>query len=79
VDLTERITTVLGAHLGAHTADSVARHLCAKHGVGPDQPRSVEKLRALRDEIQRGLVAFVGNDRARILADECFQDVPEFT
>ena len=80
MDLTERITTVLSAHLGTHTADSVARHLCAKHGVGPEDPKDLDKLRALRDEIQRGLVAFVGNDRARGLAEEApfaYKDVDE--
>jgi hypothetical protein len=75
VDLTERITSVLSTQLGTHTADSVARHLCAKHGIGPEQPTDPEKLRALRDEIQRGLVAFVGAERARSLADECFRDL----
>lgn len=29
----DRIAEVLAPHLGASTADAVARHLCARHGV----------------------------------------------
>ena len=75
MSLVERITKVLAPDLGENTADTVARHLCAKYGVGegPLEPARVEEL---RDTIRRGLVAFVGNERARALADECFRGVP---
>ena len=71
MDIVERITQVLSPHLGAMTADSVARHLCAKHQVG-DGPIDDAKAAMLQDTIRRGLVAFVGADRAQELAAECF-------
>ena len=72
MDLALRITEVLTPHLGANTADAVARHLCAKHGVteGPVDP---EKAVVLQDTIRRGLVAFVGQERAAQLAALCFE------
>ncbi|PYQ50236.1 MAG: hypothetical protein DMF78_16255 [Acidobacteria bacterium] len=72
MDLPTRIAEVLTPHLGANTADAVARHLCAKHGVGdgPVDPATVE---ALRETIRRGLVAFVGSERAMELARLCFR------
>jgi hypothetical protein len=70
--LAERITEILAPHMGANTADSVARHLCAKHQVD-DGPLDPEKLRLLQDTIRRGLVAFVGADRAQQLAERCFE------
>ena len=73
MDLAERITQVLTPHLGAHTADSVARHLCAKHAVLGDEPVEPEKVRQLQDTIRRGLVAFVGPDKAEQLARRCFE------
>lgn len=73
MDLAERITQVLTPHLGAHTADSVARHLCAKHAVASEGPVEPEKIRELQDTIRRGLVAFVGPDKAEQLARACFE------
>jgi hypothetical protein len=73
VDLAERITRVLTPHLGEHTADSVARHLCAKHAVAGDGPLEPEKVRELQDTIRRGLVAFVGPEKAEELARNCFE------
>jgi hypothetical protein len=70
VELPERIASVLAPHLGAMTADSVARHLCAKHEIsdGEIEPAQSELL---RETLRRGLVAFVGAEAARSLADEC--------
>ena len=75
MDLPGRITEVLTPHLGANTADAVARHLCAKHGVseGDVDP---EKAVLLQDTIRRGLVAFVGAERADQLAALCFVKQP---
>jgi hypothetical protein len=78
MDIVERITEVLAPHLGAMTADSVARHLCAKHQVGEGDIEEARAL-ALQDTIRRGLVAFVGPDRAQELAAECFAHLPRAT
>ncbi len=72
--LPAHITSILAPHLGSLTADSVARHLCAKHGVA-EGPVPVERARELRDTIRRGLVAFVGKDVAAELAARCFEHV----
>lgn len=72
MSLVERITKVLTPDLGENTADTVARHLCAKYGVGEDAPEPA-RVQELQDTIRRGLVAFVGPDRARTLAEECFK------
>jgi hypothetical protein len=72
VTLSEHITKVLTPHLGAHTADSVARHLCAKHQVG-EGPVTADQARELEDTIRRGLVAFVGPEKAEQLAKSCFE------
>lgn len=71
MNLVDKMTNVLAPDLGANTADAVARHLCAKHGVG-DGPLDPEKVRFLHDTVRRGLVAFVGPERAQELADRCF-------
>lgn len=73
--LPERIAQVLAPDLGAATADSVARHLCAKHGLleGPPDP---SRMGELQETIRRGLVAFVGAERAQVLAAQCFE-VPQ--
>lgn len=73
MSLADQITRVLSPHLGENTADAVARHLCAKHGAleGPLDP---DKVRTLQDTIRRGLVAFVGADRAQELAERCFAE-----
>jgi len=75
MNLAERIAAVLAPDLGALTADSVARHLCAKHQVG-DGPIDPEKARKLQETIRRGLVAFVGPERAAELARLCFEPRP---
>jgi hypothetical protein len=73
MDLAERITRVLTPHLGAHTADSVARHLCAKHELMGEAPLEPDKIHQLQDTIRRGLVAFVGAEKAEQLARSCFE------
>ena len=70
MELPERIANILAPHLGAITADSVARHLCAKHEIGEDDADS-SRSELLRETLRRGLVAFVGTEKARSLADEC--------
>ncbi len=75
MDVATRIAQVLTPHLGASTADAVARHLCAKHGVG-EGPAEPAVLVALQETIRRGLVAFVGADRAKELAGLCFRGEP---
>jgi hypothetical protein len=72
MNLADRIAAVLTPDLGALTADSVARHLCAKHHVG-EGPIDPEKARKLQETIRRGLVAFVGPERAAELARQCFE------
>jgi hypothetical protein len=70
--LSERIAAVLAPHLGAHTADVVARHVCAKHGlVDASQVPDAETREQLREFLRRGLVAYVGAARAETLAAEC--------
>jgi len=73
--LPEHITEILTPHLGAITADTVARHLCAKHGVSEGEV-TADKARDLRETIRRGLVAFVGAETAADLAKRCFAHVP---
>jgi len=75
MELAAHITRVLTPHLGEHTADSVARHLCAKHDVG-EGPLSPEKAQKLQDVIRRGLVAFVGAEKAEQLAQACMDGLP---
>jgi hypothetical protein len=70
MELAAHITRILAPHLGEHTADSVARHLCAKHHMG-EGPVTPEKARELQDVIRRGLVAFVGPEKAEQLAKTC--------
>lgn len=74
MELADRITRVLTPHLGGHTADSVARHLCAKHALLGEGPLDPGKVRELQDTIRRGLVAFVGAEKADELARSCFED-----
>lgn len=60
---------MLAPHLGEHSADSVARHLCAKFDVqGSVDP---SRLSELREFLRRGLVAFVGPEQAAMLAAQC--------
>lgn len=72
MSLPERIAGILAPDLGSMTADSVARHLCAKHQVG-EGPIDPEKARQLQETIRRGLVAFVGPERAAELARQCLE------
>ena len=76
MDLPARIASILAPHLGAATADSVARHLCAKHGVG-EGPLEQWRSEKLRETLRRGLVAFVGAEQARALADRCLGGPPK--
>jgi hypothetical protein len=71
----DRIAAVLAPHLGAHSADAVARHMCAKHAIGDSvsSPQLVE----FQEFLRRGLVAFVGADKAANLAEECVRQVRE--
>ena len=64
----DRIAEVLAPHLGGTTADAVARHLCARHGVA-DGSADRGALDALREDVRRGLVAFVGLEQANQLAE----------
>jgi hypothetical protein len=66
--LVEHITATLTPELGAHSADAVARHLCAKYGVQDGDRIDPQKLEQLRDFLRRGLVAYVGQERAEALA-----------
>jgi hypothetical protein len=67
----DAIAEVLMPHLGAHTADVVARHLCAKYSV--DEAADAERQEQLREFLKRGLVLYVGNEAAARLADECLE------
>jgi hypothetical protein len=71
----DRIAAVLAPHLGAHSADAVARHMCAKHDIGDSV--SPDQLEEFQEFLRRGLVAFVGNERASSLAEECVRQVRE--
>jgi hypothetical protein len=68
MSLVDHITATLTPELGAHSADAVARHLCAKYGISDSERVDPEKLEQLRDFLRRGLVAYVGTDRADALA-----------
>jgi hypothetical protein len=69
MSLSERIAAVLAPHLGVQSADVVSRHICAKFGV--DERASPEQMEKLTEFLRRGLVAYVGNDKARELAGQC--------
>ena len=71
----DRIAAVLSPHLGAHSADSVARHMCAKHGIAEGTAEG--QLEEFQEFLRRGLVVFVGAERAGSLAAECVQRVRE--
>jgi hypothetical protein len=73
MDLAAHITAVLTPPLGANTADSVTRHLLAKHGVTSGETLDPETARALQDTLRRGLVAFVGAEQAQALAARCLE------
>jgi hypothetical protein len=73
VSVAESIAESLSPHLGAHTADVVARHLCAKYEVSDDA--SAEELQKLQDFLRRGLVAYLGAEAAERVAAECLDRV----
>jgi hypothetical protein len=73
MDLAAHITAVLTPPLGANTADSVTRHLLAKHGVAGRATLDPETARVLQDTLRRGLVAFVGAEQAQALAARCLE------
>jgi hypothetical protein len=72
LSLPEMIATVLAPHLGDHSADVVARHVCSKYGIleGSEIPDAAV-LAQLREFLRRGLVAYVGPEKAEALAAEC--------
>ena len=67
--VSERMAAILAPHLGAQSADVVSRHLCAKYGV--EDTVSADQLSQLVDFLRRGLVAYVGTDKAQELAEAC--------
>jgi len=69
MSLSEKIAGVLAPHLGAQSADVVARHICAKFGV--DDAASIQQMEQLTEFLRRGLVAYVGNEKAKELATQC--------
>ena len=69
--IANRIAEVLGPHLGAQTADAVARHLCAKHGVDREGV-DLAAIASLQETIRKGLIPFVGPALAEELARRCF-------
>jgi hypothetical protein len=71
--LPDRITSVLAPHLGEHSADAVARHICAKYGLS--ETAAPERMAELREFLRRGLVVFVGASAAEALAEECVRDI----
>jgi hypothetical protein len=69
VSLIERITTTLTPDLGPHTADIVARHLVTKFAVA-DEETDPARLAELQEFLRRGLVAYVGQERAAEMAKQ---------
>jgi hypothetical protein len=75
--LAEKVASVLAPHLGAHSADAVAHHICAKYAIDEEADR--EKLENLREFLRRGLVAYVGAEKAQEIAGQCIQTSMEKT
>lgn len=69
MSIASHVTAVLTPHLGAFTADTVARHVCAKLQIADSA--DAEQLDRLREFLRRGLVAYVGPEVADTLASEC--------
>lgn len=67
--LPERIATILAPHLGELSADTVARHVCAKYELSDSA--SAQQMKQLAEFLRRGLVAYVGADKAKELSAEC--------
>jgi hypothetical protein len=61
------VANKLAPHLGMTSADAVARHLCARHGIG-EEPPDPAAIAALQETLRRGLVRFVGQERADEIA-----------
>lgn len=70
--ISSRVTAVLTPHLGAFTADTVARHVCAKLQI--TDSADTEQRERLREFLRRGLVAYVGAEAAESLAAQCVAD-----
>lgn len=73
MNVAQNIAEALSPHLGAHTSDVVARHLCAKYEVGDDA--TPEDLAKLQDFLRQGLVAYLGAEKAESVAAECMQRI----
>jgi hypothetical protein len=69
--LAGRMASVLAPHLGANSADAVARHVCAKYGISDEA--DPDTLELLRDFLRRGLVVYVGAEKADEIAGDCIQ------
>ena len=69
--LANKMAGVLAPHLGTHSADAVAHHICAKYGI--DEEADPDTLELLRDFLRRGLVVYVGAEKAQELAGDCIQ------
>lgn len=69
--LAGKMASVLTPHLGAHSAEAAAQHICAKYGIDEETDR--DKLEILRDFLRRGLVVYVGAEKAQLLAGDCIQ------
>jgi hypothetical protein len=65
----DKIAALLAPHLGAQSADVVARHICAKYGI--EEGATAQQIAQLTDFLRRGLVAYVGTQKAAELAQEC--------
>ena len=55
------------------TARAVALHVCAKFGAGEHAELSAEDRTRLGDFLRRGLVAYVGAEKAAQLAVACME------
>jgi hypothetical protein len=75
--LAARMASVLTPYLGGHSADAVAHHICAKYAIDDETAR--EKLDGLRDFLRRGLVAYVGAEKATEIAGHCIENIAEST
>ena len=73
VTLSEHIAQVLAPHMGQATATAVAIHVCAKFGAGGNGDVSEEDRPKLADFLRRGLVAYVGAEKATELASACLK------
>lgn len=74
--LSDRIADVLSPHMGQATARAVALHVCAKFGANGEAELAAEERTKLGDFLRRGLVAYVGADKAAQLAAACMENKP---